>query len=112
MKALIPALLLFAAPALAQDSQLTWFLSNGEKLAAVTNKDDSFQVGNFHCEANSAETANNGVVWESSRLLTCVSKTEVKVTGATCRSYSKTPILQLPPIQLNGNQISLTCRIN
>jgi hypothetical protein len=112
MKSLAIALMLVSFPAVAQDTfKVTWFLTSGSKRVAVVDRDDSFKAGNFHCEANAAEVNSNGVISNSIRFLTCVSQTEVKVTGAECRSYSKDAIVKLPPIQINGVSLSLDCRV-
>lgn len=110
MKALIAALMLVSVPALAKDTfQAKWILSVGDQSMVIPNKDAYFDSGNFHCEINSASSSTNGVISSTARTLACKSHTNLAVTGAECRSFSKTSIIKLPAITINGKELSLDC---
>lgn len=110
MKALL-VLAVLLIPSLAQaKSSFDWGIAFDDKVKFVIDRDVSFNLGNFQCEFNSATTASNGVVVESSRMLTCISKTEVRYTGATCRKVGEETIyLPLNSTTVNGIELKVIC---
>jgi hypothetical protein len=110
MKALMIAVLMLLPSTVFAKSPFSWGVAFDDNVKFAADRDVSFNLGNFQCEFNSATTATNGVVVESSRMLTCISKTEVRYTGATCRKVGESTIyLPLNPTTVNGIELKVVC---